>query len=68
MQLNDPVGEATAKMNIADLKKILNIPDSPEVIQTNDSSQNNSENCANNQHLQRIKRESMEQLSLIKVY
>lgn len=67
-QLSDPMGEATAKMNITDLKKILNIDESPD---------NNSESSSistpsrsdslNNQFTHRLRRESMEQLSLIKV-
>lgn len=63
-ELSDPMGEATAKMNVADLKRILNLPESPEVrdevlpLKTPSKAE---------QHLHRVRRESMEQLSLIKL-
>lgn len=65
------MGEATAKMNIADLKKILNIPESPD---SSDSmtprsycSDSGDKDISENQRIHRVRRESMEQLSLIKV-
>lgn len=69
-QLSDPMGEATAKMNITDLKKILNISESPD---TNSESSSRStpprSDSLNNQFFtHRVRRESMEQLSLIKVH
>ncbi|EFA00406.2 G-protein-signaling modulator 2 isoform X1 [Tribolium castaneum] len=62
-ELGDPMGEATAKMNIADLRKILNLPDSPESC----DSDSPKENDVTHQRIQRVRRESMEQLSLIKL-
>lgn len=65
------MGEATAKMNIADLKKVLNLPESPDS-GTGESSkttpttpQNEFAPC--HQRIHRVRRESMEQLDLIKV-
>ncbi|CAG9862791.1 unnamed protein product [Phyllotreta striolata] len=64
-QLNDSMGEATAKMNISDLKKILDIPDSPN--DDADSIKSDSSTNVGETHVQRVRRESMEQLSLIKL-
>lgn len=50
-------------MNIADLKKALDLPDSPEVEEVKPSSRLES----SQDRLHRVRRESMEQLSLIKV-
>lgn len=65
------MGEATAKMNICDLKKILDIPNSPDIdIEPNASKstpKSDSMNIIQHQQLHRVRRESMEQLSLIKV-
>lgn len=62
------MGEATAKMNISDLKKILNINESPDNYSESSSrSTPKSESFNNNQLTHRVRRESMEQLSLIKV-
>jgi hypothetical protein len=66
------VGEATAKMNVADLRKILNLPDSPESLCETPSSKSTSPkepqfNDVTHQRIHRVRRESMEQLSLIKV-
>ncbi|KAJ8957073.1 hypothetical protein NQ318_007286, partial [Aromia moschata] len=70
-ELGDPMGEATAKMNISDLKKILNIPESPDNdTESPSSSSSSKEEIANNashHQLHRVRRESMEQLSLIKL-
>nr|CAH7742108.1 unnamed protein product [Callosobruchus chinensis] len=69
-ELSDPMGEATAKMNISDLKKILNMPESPEEspdTPTSKSSKSDSLNSLGSQQLHRVRRESMEQLSLIKM-
>ncbi|CAG9818930.1 unnamed protein product [Phaedon cochleariae] len=69
MELCDSMGEATAKMNISDLKKILDIPESPN--DNSDSSKSTSKSDSMNnvchEHLHRVRRESMEQLSLIKL-
>ncbi|KAJ8916923.1 hypothetical protein NQ315_013394 [Exocentrus adspersus] len=70
-ELGDPMGEATAKMNVSDLKKILHIPHSPD----NDSETPSSDTTTKaelwmnntNQQLHRVRRESMEQLNLIKL-
>lgn len=62
------MGEATARMNITDLKKILNIDDSPDSNSESSSrSTPKSEFSKNSQFTHRVRRESMEQLSLIKV-
>lgn len=65
------MGEATAKMNIADLKKILNIPESPDssdsVTTRSYCSDSAEKEMSGSQRIQRVRRESMEQLSLIKV-
>lgn len=64
------MGEATAKMNITDLKKILNIPESPDLNNSETSRSYCSGSGGDNsgeQRIQRVRRESMEQLSLIKV-
>lgn len=59
------MGEATAKMNIADLRKILDLPESPESMC--DTPSPKEMNDISHQRIQRVRRESMEQLSLIKV-
>ncbi|KAL1517420.1 hypothetical protein ABEB36_001187 [Hypothenemus hampei] len=70
-EISDPMGEATAKMNIADLKKVLDLPESPmesgDQMSTaiKDHSGNIKEESKD--RLQRLRRESMEQLSLIKM-
>lgn len=62
------MGEATAKMNISDLKKILNITEnSDNCSESSSRSTPKSESLNNNQFTHRVRRESMEQLSLIKV-
>ncbi|CAH0546514.1 unnamed protein product [Brassicogethes aeneus] len=69
-ELNDSMGEATAKMNITDLRKILDIPESPNTLleNSNTSSPDNDKlNDITHQQMQRLRRESMEQLSLIKL-
>lgn len=65
LQLEDPMGEATAKMNIADLHKILNLPDSTSPDEPSNSTK--SEAAPALRRIQRVRRESMEQLDLIKV-
>lgn len=62
------MGEATAKMNIADLKKILNLPESPDSSdQTISKSSSTETDFSAHQRIHRVRRESMEQLNLIKV-
>ncbi|XP_056643954.1 G-protein-signaling modulator 2 isoform X1 [Diorhabda sublineata] len=63
--LGDSMGEATAKMNISDLKKILDIPESPS--DDTESTKSDASNNVGQSHVQRVRRESMEQLSLIKL-
>nr|XP_023014915.1 G-protein-signaling modulator 2 isoform X2 [Leptinotarsa decemlineata] len=68
-ELGDSMGEATAKMNISDLKKILEIPESPDNDSESSKTSSKSESLNNvgSQQLHRVRRESMEQLSLIKL-
>lgn len=85
-QLEDPMGEATAKMNVADLRKVLGLDEeeisvkSPSLTVINDQldvtnsalsykSNSNSipERTTEYQRFHRVRRESMEQLNLIKV-
>ncbi|XP_044762322.1 G-protein-signaling modulator 2 isoform X1 [Coccinella septempunctata] len=76
-ELDDPVGEATAKLNIADLKKILNLNEttseaaSSSCTTTSSSSNSSLKDAQNNNSThrakQRVRRDSMEQLSLIKL-
>lgn len=74
-ELNDPVGEATARINIADLKKVLNVPDSQsdtdsllelqqKLIQKQSQQPSNVTQSA---RIHRFRRQSMEQLDLIKL-
>ncbi|KAI4471972.1 Tetratricopeptide-like [Holotrichia oblita] len=69
-QLMDSMGEATAKMNISDLKKILNLPESPD---SGDDNKNvtattpKPDNAGAHNRIHRVRRESMEQLDLFKV-
>lgn len=76
-ELGDPVGETTARINIADLKKVLNVPDAQsdteslkelqqKLMQKNQNiSQASSTSGMTRQH--RLRRQSMEQLDLIKL-
>lgn len=75
--LGDPIGETTARINIADLKKVLNVPDShsdtesladlqQKVMKRNTNSSTSSNTSANNR-MHRLRRQSMEQLDLIKL-
>lgn len=66
-EITDPMGEATAKMNIADLKRILDIPGSPELADEVPPLKTPMKQDSSQQHLHRVRRESMEQLSLIKL-
>lgn len=76
-QLGDSVGESTARMNVSDLRKMLGLPDAPmeadslsDIRSTADSddavSQTRSSNSSS-RHF-RVRRQSMEQLDLIKVF
>lgn len=79
MQLGDSIGEATARMNVSDLRKVLGIPD----VSTNESIDKNAtiqsdkhdSNTRGNNTMKdstsrqiRVRRQSMEQLDLIKVF
>ncbi|XP_066138449.1 G-protein-signaling modulator 2 isoform X2 [Euwallacea fornicatus] len=66
-EIGDPLGEATAKMNIADLKKVLNLPESPEAIDEVPPLMKTPGRLDRDNYLHRVRRESMEQLSLIKM-
>lgn len=70
-ELEDPVGEATAKLNITDLKKILNINENSDGSVSVPSSAPSTESLKDSngltQRIHRVRRESMEQLNLIKL-
>jgi G-protein signaling modulator 2 len=74
-ELGDVVGENTAKMNVSDLRKILGMPDfSPETetASTSEAASQESinEETSSSRNLSkqfRMRRQSMEQLDLIKV-
>lgn len=83
-QLGDSIGEATARMNVSDLRKVLGMPDLPadinesSTVDSNDitaqSQKSSSAPQVNNltrdsqSRLIRVRRQSMEQLDLIKVF
>lgn len=79
--MGDSIGEATARMNVSDLRKVLGMPDLPsddESIDNNDvtsQSQKNASAAQGNNTTRdsssrqiRVRRQSMEQLDLIKVF
>ncbi|XP_055850972.1 G-protein-signaling modulator 2 [Episyrphus balteatus] len=72
-ELNDPVGESTAKVNIADLRKLLGLPrlsdDDDHVLVSDAENSTDSENTQvnGNSRMIRVRRQSMEQLDLIKI-
>lgn len=81
MQLGDSIGEATARMNVSDLRKVLGMPDvsTNETIDnnatTNTPSDKHDSNLRGNNTMKdsscrqiRVRRQSMEQLDLIKVF
>ncbi|XP_053946446.1 G-protein-signaling modulator 2 [Anastrepha ludens] len=75
IELQDPVGESTARVNISDLRKLLGLPASPidceersiasdisaGIVQRSDSS------GSSQSRMVRVRRQSMEQLDLIKI-
>lgn len=75
-ELGDPIGETTARINIADLKKVLNVPDSQSdteslaelqqklMHKTQNASTSSSSGTS---RIHRMRRQSMEQLDLIKL-
>ena len=76
-ELGDPIGETTARINIADLKKVLNVPDSQSdsesLVELQQKlikkSQNTNTTTVSNtsSRMHRLRRQSMEQLDLIKL-
>lgn len=75
-ELGDPVGETTARVNIADLKKVLNVPDSSDTDSLFELQQKlinkaqnatNSSSTSGSSRIHRLRRQSMEQLDLIKL-
>ena len=60
LQLEDKLGQATAQMNVSDLRKVLGLPGGEE------SSMPESEE-SRTARAHRVRRQSMEQLDLIKV-
>lgn len=65
------MGEVTAKMNIGDLRKVLNLPETPSSGEGTNSKNTpttpKSDILPTHQRIHRVRRESMEQLDLIKV-
>ncbi|KAG5676908.1 hypothetical protein PVAND_006711 [Polypedilum vanderplanki] len=77
-ELGDPIGETTARINITDLKKVLNVPDTQSDTESllelqqklMQKTQNNTTVSSNTSALSRqhrLRRQSMEQLDLIKL-
>lgn len=76
-ELGDPVGETTARINIADLKKVLNVPDSQsdteslaelqQKLMRRGQNASTSSTTSNTSRMHRLRRQSMEQLDLIKL-
>jgi G-protein signaling modulator 2 len=71
-ELGDPIGETTARINIGDLKKVLNVPDSHSETESLAELQQklmakNQTPAAQNSRMHRLRRQSMEQLDLIKL-
>lgn len=76
-ELGDPVGETTARINIADLKKVLNVPDSQsdteslaelqQKLMRKGQNASTSSNISGSSRMHRLRRQSMEQLDLIKL-
>lgn len=76
-ELGDPIGETTARINIADLKKVLNVPDSQseteslaelqqKLVKKSQNTTTGSNNSSSSR-MHRLRRQSMEQLDLIKL-
>jgi G-protein signaling modulator 2 len=76
-ELGDPIGETTARINISDLKKVLNVPDTQSdtdsllelqqklMDKNKNATSSSSSTTVPRQH--RLRRQSMEQLDLIKL-
>ncbi|XP_067617458.1 G-protein-signaling modulator 2 [Eurosta solidaginis] len=75
IELQDPVGESTARVNISDLRKLLGLPSSPidfeERSIASDVSAGNEQRSdssgSTHSRMMRVRRQSMEQLDLIKI-
>nr|XP_014093215.2 G-protein-signaling modulator 2 [Bactrocera oleae] len=75
VELQDPIGESTARVNISDLRKLLGLPDSPidyeERSIASDVSaiidQRSDSSGSTQSRMVRVRRQSMEQLDLIKI-
>lgn len=71
-ELGDPIGETTARINIGDLKKVLNVPDTHSETESLAELQQklmtkNQAPVAASSRMHRLRRQSMEQLDLIKL-
>lgn len=71
-ELGDPIGETTARINIGDLKKVLNVPDSQSDTESlaelqQKLMQKNPPMTSGSSRMHRLRRQSMEQLDLIKL-
>lgn len=75
--MGDTVGESTARMNVSDLRKMLGLPEGPieadslsDVRSTAGSEGAASQTYSSNSSSRhfRVRRQSMEQLDLIKVF
>ncbi|XP_017009583.1 G-protein-signaling modulator 2 [Drosophila takahashii] len=76
-ELHDPVGESTARVNISDLRKLLGMPESEpspteeearSTASDHSASGHQSDGSENSQgRMVRVRRQSMEQLDLIKI-
>lgn len=71
-KLNDPMGQATAQMNVTDLKKILGLDKGDEEVESGNGMRLNptakaSAMAASSPGRYRLRRQSMDNLDLIKV-
>ncbi|EDW80867.1 uncharacterized protein Dwil_GK11758 [Drosophila willistoni] len=76
-ELHDPVGESTARVNISDLRKLLGLPEAEHTTTEEERSSNSDHSAASGHHsdnsensqgrMVRVRRQSMEQLDLIKI-
>ncbi|TDG51338.1 hypothetical protein AWZ03_002133 [Drosophila navojoa] len=76
-ELHDPVGESTARVNISDLRKLLGLPEAEHSPTQDDERSSASDHSASGHQsdgsensqgrLVRVRRQSMEQLDLIKI-
>ncbi|XP_064552812.1 G-protein-signaling modulator 2 [Drosophila montana] len=76
-ELRDPVGESTARVNISDLRKLLGLPEADHTPTQDEERSSASEHSASGHQsdgsessqgrMVRVRRQSMEQLDLIKI-